>query len=261
MRVKATQVSKDSQVRSIARKLLTAGLVAGLVAALSGIPATAGTSTNAEITDAAGDANFISVASADQRDTRPASVDNVDLRAVWFETSYTTVKIIDSTGAVSRVEYRPTALLVRIQTQAPVRPSSPWGARRYKVQAAVPTCQASFELLAAADAANDIAELRPATANTLCGDDVSFVVSPVKPTYDGAVVTLTFPLAHPKISQVISSGTTLSQSNAFVTANLGPGPMLPTVDQTGAGRDFTIGQDVPADIDCNSTPSNPECQP
>jgi hypothetical protein len=243
------------------RKLVTAWLVAGLMAALSGFPATAGTSTNAEITDTAGDANFISVASTNQQDTRPASIDNVDLRAVWFETAYTTMKIIDSSGAVQRVEYRPKALLVHIQTQAPVRPSSPWGARRYKVQADVPTCRASFELLiGSADAANDKAELRAASANSFCGDDVSFVVSPVAPTYDGALSTMTFPLTDPKISQVLSPGTTLSQSNAHITATLGAGPFLPPVDQTGTGRDFTIGQDVPANIDCTATPSNPACQ-
>jgi hypothetical protein len=230
------------------------------VAALTGIPATAGTSADAEVTDAAGDANFISVTSADQRDTRPASVDNVDLRAVWFETAYTTVKITDSTGAVRRVEYRPTALLVRIQTQAPLRPSSPWGARRFKVQAEVPTCQASFELLVGDSEANDKVELRAATPNSFCGDDVSFLQSPVAPTYEGTVSTLTFPLGDPRISQVLGSGTTLSQTSALVTATLGAGPFLPSVDQTGAGRDFTIGQDVPPNIDCAATPTNPECQ-
>jgi hypothetical protein len=246
---------------AVRRKLLTVGLVAGLVAAFSGVPATAGTSTAPDITDPAGDANFVSAISADERDTRPASTDNADLRGVWFETAYSTTRVIHSvSGAVLRVEYRPTALLINIRTQGPVRPLSPLGALRFKVQATTPACTASFELLVAA--ASEKAEIRPATPSTGCGEDppLTLVISPVTPTYDGAVSTMTFPLAHEGISKVISAGAVLSQTKAQTIAQMPTGASPVPVDQTGAGSNFTIGQDVPADVDCTATPNNAECQ-
>ena len=266
MRVRATQISKDPLVRrSNARsKLLTAGLIAGLVAALSGIPATAGTSTDPEITDPAGDSNFLSGVTADERDTRPVSSDNSDLRAVWFETAYSTTKVIHSvSGAVVRVEYRPTALHVNIQTQGPVRPLSPWGALRFKVAFTVPACQATFDLLVATNPASDQAEIRPATVGTSCGGDppITIVISPVKPTYDGAVSTLTFPLTHGGVAEVIPPGTTLTETSAFSTASPPVGAAVPSpADKTSAGRTFTVGQDIPADVDCTADPAHTDCQ-
>ncbi|MGH2691280.1 MAG: hypothetical protein ACRDHM_02140 [Actinomycetota bacterium] len=262
----ATQVSKDPhECRSNSRRrLLTAGLIAGVVAVLSGVPAMAGSSTDAEITDVAGDANFISAVTADERDTRPVSSDNADLRAVWFETAYSTSKVLDpGTGTVLRVEYRPTALVVKIQTQGPVRPLSPWGSLRFKVPVTVPACSATLELLVATNPAADSAEIRPAAPSTSCGEDppVNIVISPVKPTYDGAVSAVTFPLAHEGVSKVISPGTVLSQTRALVTAGPPAGSAIPTPsDQTASGRNFTIGQDVPPDVDCTATPNNTECQ-
>ena len=264
-----TRVAKELQgCRSTTRtKLLTAGLVASLVAVLSGLPATAGTSTNAEMSDVAGDANFFSVAANDQRDTRPVSWANGDLREVWFETAYSTSKVVNpSTGSVSRVEHRPTALVVRIKTEAPVRPLSPWSALRFKVNATLPACQATIELLVAGSGPNfDSAEIRPASPSTNCGGDngagapINIITSPVKPTYDGSVSTLTFPLSHALISQVLKAGTALSQTKASTIASLPSVTSPVALDQTGAGRSFTIGQDVPPDIDCSAAPTNPAC--
>ena len=260
MRVRATQISKDPLVRrSNARsKLLTAGLIAGLVAALSGIPATAGTSTDAEITDVAGDGNFINGQGAQPGheigpDTRPASFDNVDLRTVWFETAYSTTKVRDAAGAVLRVEHRPTALVIHVQTQAPARPMSPFGTINYKVSATLPGCKASFEL--------DIFSTPPDRAvvrsleGTECG---TFGTSPVAPTFEGAVSTMTFPLSDPLVAPFISVGTTIRQSSAGAFGRLPSSPAL-RADETVTGRDFTIGQDIPPDIDCSADPTNPEC--
>jgi hypothetical protein len=262
MRVNATQISKDPQGcrTSSKRKLLSAGLIAGLVAVLSGIPATAGTSASPDISDPAGDANFASAVSGDERDTRPASTDNGDLRAVWFETAYSTTKVRDASGAVLRVEHQPTALLINIKTQSPVRPLSPLGALRFKVLATAPACTASFELLVAA--ASEKAEIRPAAPSTGCGEDppLNLVISPVTPTYNGAVSTMTFPLAHEGVSKVVSAGTVLSQTKAQTISQLSTGAFPVPLDQTSAGSSFTIGQDVPADVDCMATPDNTECQ-
>jgi hypothetical protein len=241
-------------------------LILGLVASLSALPATAGTSADADITDVAGDANFFSSAANDQRDTTPVSWANGDLRDVWFETAYSTSKILDpSTGAVSRVEYRPTALVVRIRTEAPVRPLSPWSALRFKVNATLPACQATIELLVASGIAFDSAEIRPASPSTNCGGDngagapINIIISPVKPTYDGAVSTLTFPLSHSLISQVLTAGTALSQTKAQTIASPPSVTSPVALDQTAAGRNFTIGQDVPPNIDCRADPTKAEC--
>ena len=258
-----TRVAKDSQgCRSTTRrKLLTAGLVAGLVAALSGIPASAGSSTAPDITDVAGDANFINGQGVQPGheggpDTRPASFDNVDLRAVWFETAYTTTKVRDAAGNVLRVEHAPTALLVRVQTQGPARPMSPWNQINYEVAATLPGCKASFRVSLYSTTTPPRVTIR-SLEGTSCGQEVA---SPVTPTFEGAVSTMTFPLAHPGVGPYISAGTAIRQP-AAVAAGL-----LPTVgsggrrtDETVVGRDFTIGQDVPPDIDCSADPTNSKC--
>jgi hypothetical protein len=241
---------------------LAAGLVLALTIALTTAPAGAGTAETPELTDPAGDANFVSALAGDQRDTRPASFDNVDIRAVWFETEYSKTKIADqASGAVLRVEHRPTALVVHIQTTAPVHPTSPFSAARYKVQATVPACTASFELRTYTNAANAAAEIWPVGTNAACGGlpPLSGVVSPVKPTIEGTVATLTFPLSHEKVREVIAAGNVLSQPAAHVTVSAGTPAQ--TVDTTAAGPNFAIGQDVPADIDCAATPGHADCQP
>jgi hypothetical protein len=270
----ARHVSRNTQPGTTATRLLSAALVAGLVAVLSGIPATAGTSADPEITDAAGDANFINsngVAPLSEPgpDTRPASLDNSDFRAIWFETAYTTTKVLNGTGQVARVEHQPSALLVHIRTQAAVHPSTPWTNAQYKVQATVPTCQnkVSFELRTFTNAASDAAEIRPVPAGngsaTACGELAAgtIVTSPVKPSFDGAVSTLTFPLAHVTIREFIQVGTSIAQPAAHIVGFVQVGQNPTTTDRTAVGRNFTIGQDVPADIDCSANPSHPECQP
>jgi len=260
--VNATQVSKDAQVcRSTSRRrFLAAGLIAGLVAVLSGLPATAGTSADPEITDPAGDANFVSSVTANQQDTRPVSSDNGDISAVWFETAYTTSKVLDpATGDVVRVEYRPAALVANIRTQAAVRPLSPWANLRFKIQAQVPACNASFELLVTSSSA--VAELRPAVVGQTC-DGSTIAISSVEPKFEGNLSTITFPLTHGTIPKFITPGATLSQPAAHVFPGVGVGPASPVaLDQTVSGRSFTVGQDVPADFDCASDPGHTDCQP
>lgn len=244
------------------KKSLIAATATGLLM-LGALPGWAGTTEEPEITDPAGDANFLSAVSGNTEDTRPVSFDNADLQGVWFETSYTTSKQTDpATGQITNVRYLPDALLVHIRTVAPVRPTSPWGSFRFKVQATVPSCQASLELLVATAPANDAAEIRPAAPGTTCGDGLTIVRSEVKPTYEGAVSTMTFPLWEPLTAQVLSVGTVLSQPSALVTASLGVGSSIPeSLDEAGDGSDFTVGQDVPPDVDCTADPGNPDCQP
>lgn len=252
------------------KKVLATCWLAALVAVLSGIPATAGTSGDPEITDVAGDANFINGQGLQPGheagpDTRPASVDGSDLLAVWFETAYTTTKVLDpSTGSVLRVEHRPTALLVHIRTQAPVRPMTPWSGLRYKVQATLPECRASFELqIYASNPALDHANLYVVTGQCGTHGPNTGPNIPVDPSFDGNVSTVTFPFG-PEVSEIIWPGATIVQPEAHVftersvTAG-GSDRVIP--DQTAPGRTFTVGQDVPPDIDCTADPGNTECQP
>ena len=248
------------------RKTLTAVCTVLTTLVLGALPGAAGTSADPEIADIAGDANFINgqgiqPGHEEGPDSRPASIDNTDLRAVWFETAYTTNKVFDpETGDVLRVEYHPTALAVHVQTQGPARPMDPWNVILYKVQATLPGCTATFELSVRPNPP-DVATIWPVGAQ--CGDlpPGSGAQSPVTPTFEGTVSTITFPLTHFQTSQFISNGTTIAQPAAHAIGRL---PSLGSVfraDETVAGPDFTIGQDVPPNVDCTADPDNPECQP
>ena len=262
----STTVKAPLVCRSTTRKLLTAGLLAGLVAVLSGLPAAAGSTADPEIADVAGDGNFINGQGAQQGqhagpDTRPVSFDNADLRAVWFETAYSTTKVRDASGNVQRVEYTPTALKVNIQTQGPVRPLSPWTYLEFKVPVTLVDCRASLEL--AALATSDRVEIKP--IGSPCDPDRSLARSPATPTYQGAVATFTFPLTDAPgssyfISPYLADGTVLGQPSAHVLGRLPVGSQANVqTDETAVGRNFTIGQDVPADINCSASPGHADC--
>jgi len=243
------------------------GLIVGVSLVLLTQPVTAGSSADPEITDVAGDANFVNsqggVLPIDPEgpDTRPASFDNVDLRAVWFETAYTTSKVLDpASGTVRRVEYRPTALLIHIQTQGPARPMTPWGTIRYQVQATLPGCTAYFEL-GVYSQPPDVASIRPVFASPNCGDLAPGQIhtSGVPPTLNGTVATMTFPLVEPgkhNVTQYIWAGARIAQPAALANAS----PPTRNVDETATGRDFTIGQDVPPDVECSEQPGYAGCE-
>jgi hypothetical protein len=247
------------------RRLYLAGPVIVAALLVPGPASTAGTSTNPEITDVAGDGNFINGQGAQPGhevgpDTRPASSDNLDLRAVWFETDYSTTKVRDAAGKVLRVQHHPTALLIHVQTQAPARPMTPWSTINYKVSATLPGCQALFQLDVFSTIPPERAMIWPA-GGTSCDPSNAFAQSPVPPTFDGTVSTMTFPLSNSLISSYISTGTAIRQPKADAFGQLpsvGSGGLR--ADETVTGRDFTIGQDVPADIDCVDDPENPQCE-
>ena len=243
------------------RKTLIAVSTALATLAIGAVPGSAGTAEAPEITDPAGEANFLSPITGDEEDTRPVSFDSLDLRAVWFETAYDTNRAVDpESGEVLSVQYTPTALLVHIKTEAPVRPFSPFNAVRYKAQATAPDCNASFELRVFNNPDSDSAEIRRVDPLAPCGELPSgnIIVSPVKPTFDGTVATLTFPLSHEGVREVIWTGATLSQPSAHSEASLQSNWIA---DRTAAGGEFRIGQDVPPNVDCTADPDHTECQP
>jgi hypothetical protein len=234
--------------------------IAGFSLVVATLPAAAGTSTNAEITDVAGDGNFINGQGAQSGhevgpDMRPASFDNVDLRAVWFETAYSTTKVRDAAGKILRVEHAPTALVIHVQTQGSAQSMSPFGTINFRVSASLPGCKASFELDIFSSAAPDRAVVR-SLEGTECPNSAT---SPVAPTFEGAVSTMTFPLANPLVAPFLPAGTAIGQPSAYVWAIL---PFAPgrRADETVIGRDFTIGQDVPPDVECSEQPDYAGCE-
>jgi hypothetical protein len=273
------------QTRHFAAALLAVALL------IPGPPSTAGTAADPEITDGAGDANYIN----GQRKTTclrpetcpepgaipgtnplPASVDELDLAAVWFETEYETTQVRDpATGEVSSVRHDPTALAIHIQTEAPAWPvPAQWASLGYRIPVTLPQCNAYFEL-GIRSGGNHLVKL---TAGTPFGgltpdcdlqkepgqpDYRTTFISPVHVTFEGTVATLRFRLVDQvnPVWRFIPVGTAISQPYAFSDGSLqvaGTGGLI--ADETSVGRDFAIGQDVPPDVECSEEPDYPGCE-
>jgi hypothetical protein len=224
------------------------------------------TAAGPQVNDVAGDANFINgqsqVAGHEQGpNARPASVDGADLLAVSFETAYETIEIIEpGSGEVVRLEHRPSALLVRIKTQGPIQPTTPPGRDlQFDVFADLDDCRARFHLVASGrGVAYDSASIFAATMGCRHHTAGGGSQSPVKPAYQGAEVTLTFPLNQSDMQAFIADGTHIRQPSA---RSVLVAPFVsPILDETVAGSDFVIGQDVPPDVDCVADPSHPGCE-
>jgi hypothetical protein len=246
-------------------KSLLAGCTLALALATGGVQANAG-ATDPEITDPAGDANFVSAIAGPEADTRPVSADSLDLLAAWFETAYSSNKVLDSNGDVVRVERVPEALLVHIRTAGPVLPTHlPSDTVRYKVQVALPGCRAVFELVARAGTNGSYAQLGTID---VCPpfQTPTFQRQSDAPVIQANEATIRFPFGSPFVPQAVADGASIAQPTARVYSALvsktGPdGNDVLIADKTVQGRSFTIGQDVPADVDCGSDPENAECQP
>lgn len=237
-----------------------------LVVASGMFPARAGTAINPEISDVAGDANFVNgqgVAGGlgQGPDTRPASVASADLRAAWFETAFATSKVLDpETGRVLRVEHVATGLRLHIRTEAAIYPTPQARRIDYRVLVDVPECSVAFHLGASgATPEGDLALIRleacPVPWGTTAASSVSMA---------GDVASFEWGFA-PKFEELIFDGQTLAAPRAFVTpfvisgAENAASPLI-VIDEAAPGRNFTIGSDVPPDVDCNATPGHPDCQ-
>ena len=241
---------------------LPAALMATLMFTLGTTPATAGSQEAPEITDIAGDAggaNGQGLAPIDGIETRPASVDSADLRAVWFETAYAKTKTVDATGKVLMVRHFATGLRVNIQTEAPVHPPSQAQMRplNYDVVAAIGDCDVVFQLSATAAPATDTVGLQQMSAP--CPDGVSPQGETTRPTYDAAIARLEFPFAISRFGKVLKPTTAIDIAVARTSRPLPFAGTLVLDDALGDAT-FTIGQDVPADIDCSAAPGHAECQ-
>lgn len=226
-------------------------------------PVAAGTPDDPEITDVAGDANFINGQGVvpgheDGPDTRPASLDGADLRAVWFTTDYVSSKVLDpETDAVLRVEYAPTGLRIHLRTEAPIHPTPQNRSIRYRVIASLPGCRVRFELWALGEsgAIHIISRLDAGCPSGIRQDSVA--TSSNLPSFDGNVATFAFPFSHQWVAELLSDGLTIPQPAANVVFAFPDGAVI---DEAASGRSFTVGSDVPPDVDCTAEPGHPECQ-
>lgn len=251
-----------------------AALIVGLVAvlALGGSPAGAGTAVGPEITDQAGDANFINGQGSIggfPTQTTPAAIDAADITGIWFETGYSTVKETDAVGNVTAVRYVPNALLVKIRTVAPPRPS--FGpALIYRVPATIAGCEVWFQGWVGGPASTpldlDRADVRKITS-TCPGGAATITSGAFSISSAGNDLILKYPFS------ALPIPTGAAQIYLAKDVELRPPPTAPGVrtviasavtapqidDTRVLATKFRLGSDVPPDVDCTVTPAPAEC--
>lgn len=215
------------------------------------------------LVDVQGDANLVnSHGFGEEVDVRtdPASIAGADLVGVWFETTYDTVLERDEEGAVRFVRHVPIGLRMRVKTSEPARPT--FGPTLvYRVPVAIGgSCQAWASFYVRGDAPGSLDRegaflfMQSGCAGTPTGATL---------TFDGERAIATFPFE--------SSGGVLADeveigpwSRAAVRVTPGAGSQqlftAPAIDEAPPVSTFTIGSDVPPDIDCHETPTEPACQ-
>lgn len=235
-------------------------------------------------TDGTGDANFVNGRGVLEGlhgapDTRPASIDGLDIQEVRFSTPYETVKILNSDGSVERVEYVPTAFRITIQTYVDVLPT--FGPSVYF---GVPIsmngpCSSDptlyFEAwIQGSDSHVDHpqqAEIRrhavPSCAPEVTSEQYTLSI-------EGNSVTMEYPLE--LLSQVMDEGTELYAPPVILNRNLLPASRVvwwyhqpgmgairgewSEADEAPRLSSFWVGSDVPLDVTCSQQPTHPDCQ-
>ena len=215
------------------------------------------------VVDPPGDANAVNGQGFGQAldvPTDPASVGGADLVGVWFETTYDTIIERDEQGAVRFVRHVGTGLRMRVKTSEPARPT--FGPTlTYRVPVTIGgSCQAWLSFYVRGDAPGSLdregAELIPqggCTGTTPSGATLAF---------DGNRSAATFPFA--TSGGELAGGMELgpwSRPSVRMAAGNGAQQLFtaPALDEAPPMTSFSIGSDVPADIDCHETPANPAC--
>ena len=227
-----------------------------------------------QITDIAGDANLANGHGlydlGEGVDTRPASLDVADLRAIRFETEYETVVDRDETGRATWVRHVPSALNLHITTQGAFVQQPPISLT-YRVPVFAGECPLVFQLSLRGPEGTPVhghgAELQVQNAQR-CGTSQGSWSEGVTYALAGNTATMRFPLA--ATGGLLGDGINLQPSERahvkrtmHVTIGLAfdayriQGAML---DIAPLGRDFVIGSDLPPDIDCQTASEDPRCQ-
>lgn len=245
---------------------LTRAAVAGALCLTAAFPAAAGTPQMPEITDKVGDANGINgqgISGFEEvsPDTRPASIDAADILAVWFRTAYDTTKVRDESGRVLSVIHTPTALEIHFKTLAPVKPTPGGLAMMYRVPADLSTCPGLgvFFQMRLAGVTNTTER---ADINNFC-QGVTLTDSRFTLTFVGSESVWTYPFAAFP-TRLVAAGVEITSPAAhvrtFFRTGIADAFTAPAVDEAKTGDDFTIGSDVPPNVDCVATPDHPDCQ-
>lgn len=241
-------------MKRLGGKRALGALCVGMLVFGSALGASAGTDADAEIVDQTGDANYLHPIPDPDPTTPQASNTAVDLVKIWYTTRYTVVKDRDASGKVVRVRNVPDALLLNIRTAGEKRMGLFLGG--YELGFAVPArgpggCGLSFYL---SFDPQDGAVLKNQISGCHAGPAVILPMTSVK--QNGAVATYTMPFADAPFLAGITiepggtpGGTTAS---AHLLGNQ-------AADIVVGGRAFTVGSDVPPDVDCAVTPADPGC--
>lgn len=245
----------------ISRRSLVASLL--IVQIFSTLPASGGADGAPQISDVAGDANGINSMGLSQLgdvpevQSAPASLGAVDLLAVGFETTFTTTKLRNAEGKVTRVHHEPQSVVVRITTQDP--PVAPSDTNiSYTIPIVVDgVCAQGYILLSL--------QGQGATGQPLASNVTWFQcefprsdVALGSITIAGNVASLEFPLSVLQ-ARGVGVGSTVAPREGVsgrVNATL-RGRRIDEAKWTATS--YTIGSDVPPGIDCLATPGHPEC--
>jgi hypothetical protein len=264
------------------RKATKLSAVIGTIVVLGlAVPATADDVIEPQITDTAGDGNFINgggntanVAPAGP-DTRPASIDGLDLRTITFQTLYKPVKMRDLDGSVISVDYRATGLQVDLTTTGPMKPTFAPSVR-FSVPTTIGGCETWFQgwIRGPQATPNDVerADIRKITA--ACPGGAATVSNGFDMVVTGNTMSLTYPFSAPAFTGAmagfIEDGTELGPPPAFINSSGFPAirvshatpaaTAFPLVADEGPKfESFTVGSDLPADVVCANEPTHPDC--
>lgn len=258
--------------------------LAALLVALGALQASAEIVDDPELTDPAGDANFVNNQGLPNdpgsHDTRPASVDGVDIRAISFDTAYVTSQILGEDGSVERVVYTPTGLDITVEMEGDVLPTA-GPSMGVRIPVDVNGCESVFQswwrgTLQDADRGFQQSEIRKLGSS--CPGGANTIATDFGQTIEGKTVTMHYPFSAftGALTGFLASGMELgpaptylnSQNNPYTTTQQFVGQSgaatvhlyTTIIDQAPRFDSYVIGSDVPASVNCALTPDHPDCQ-
>jgi hypothetical protein len=226
------------------------------------------------VIDIAGDANGINSqdVGADEVSvaTGAGSVASADIVSMWVETAYD--KVLVTGGSDVIVRYIPNALVLNVRTVGPAKPTlGPSVVFRLPFRSSPtpnPTCFAFLDLRVTGSApgaiGGDNAVLTRGDARCSGGTGPGLATFPL--SYVGNVMRTVFPFD--KSNGMFSAGRTIigtTRPHVGLLALLevptacATKCSLGTLDEARVFPTFTIGSDVPADVNCTQQPDHPDC--
>jgi hypothetical protein len=241
--------------RARARLALSAALISLLV--LGALPATAGTAAKPELSDQAGDANAINSQGfgaiiGDESVVTPVQAASADLRAMWLETMFDEVPVLDEDDApvldedgnevVTKVA---TGLRWNVRTTAPASPS--FGPTvLFRMPVTFNGCNAFLEsqVRGPGSTPTDVqrASLRLLTADA-CGGPARSLTSPsFTQTFTDDVMSVEFPFS--ATQDQLTDRRVLSANGAGHVRTVLVAATAPVIDEAPGTWTFRIGSDL-----------------